>query len=103
MSKDYNIGKKVELFFNKFNNNYFDYNPVGEMMDDLEKIGIKATTEFPISHVDYETSARLKLLIEDNNDIVVNLYRMSSGKYEVNTYEIKLSLKDTLKSNKIKP
>ncbi len=103
MNTDYSTEKKFELFFDKFNNNYFEYNPIGEMIDDLENIGITAKTEFPIQHVDYETSSKVKLLIENNNDILVNLYRMHSGKYEVNTYEIKLSLKEKAKSTKIRP
>lgn len=96
-----NTSKNLSLLFKKFNNTYFEYNPVGEMIDDLEKIGIKSRTEFPIPHVDYETSSRIKLLIENDNDILINLYRMSSGKYEVNTYEIELSNK--VKPKKMKP
>lgn len=96
-----NKSKKLELLLNKFNNNYFEYNPIGEMIDDLESIGIKSKTEFPVEHLAYENSAKIKLVIEDNNDILVNLYRMNSGRYEVNAYEIKLSNK-VKKENKQK-
>lgn len=96
-----NKSKKLELLLNKFNNNYFEYNPIGEMIDDLENIGIKSKTEFPVEHLAYENSAKIKLVIEDSNDILVNLYRMNSGRYEVNAYEIQLSNK-VKKENKKK-
>lgn len=101
MHLENNKSKKMESLLNKFNNNYFEYNPIGEMIDDLEKIGIKAKTEFPVQHLDYEKSAKIKIVIEDSNDMLVNLYRMNSGRYEVNAYEIQLA-RNLKKENKQK-
>lgn len=100
MENDFQKSKKLEQILNNFNNNYFECNPIGNLINDIENIGIKLTTDFPIQHLDYEKSSKIKLIVEDRNDILVNLYRMSSGRYEVNAYEIQLSNKPK-KTNKI--
>jgi hypothetical protein len=83
----------LKIFFDKYNKDYFEYNPIGSMIDDLEKLGLKAKTEFPIPHVNYETTEKIVLVVENHDNILVNLYRMNSGRYEVNAYSIKLSNK----------
>lgn len=102
MTEEFQTSKKIDLILNKFNNNYFECNPIGNLMNELEDIGVKATTDFPIQHLDYEHSTKIKLKVEDRNDILVNMYRMSSGRYEVNAYEIQLSNK-VKKTNKKRP
>lgn len=90
---EYNKNVNLKIFFDKYNKDYFDYNPIGLMIDYLEKLGLRAKTEFPIPHVNYETTEKIVLVIENSDNILVNLYRMKSGRYEVNAYPIKLSKK----------
>lgn len=82
------ISKTISNVLNTFNTGYHQTNPIGKILDALEEKGIKAESEFPVPHVDRGVTEKINLVVENHpNKILVNLYRMDSGTYEVNAYE----------------
>lgn len=91
------ISRKITNTLKNFNNQYHETNPIGAIMTALETSGLKVTTEFPVPHVDYGKNEKVNLIVEEHpNKVLVNLYRLDSGRYEVNAYEAVL-LKETQK------
>lgn len=91
------ISRTITNTLKNFNNQYHETNPIGAIMTALETSGLKVTTEFPVPHVDYGKNEKVNLIVEDHsNKVLVNLYRLDSGRYEVNAYEAVL-LKDAPK------
>lgn len=98
------ISKIITHVLKDFNNNqYHETNPIGKIIDAFEEKGVKAESEFPVPSVDYNKTEKVNLIIEGhNNKVLVNLYRMDSGRYEVNAYEVVLSNK-VRSRNKARP
>lgn len=96
--------KKISDVLDKYNKvQYFETNPAGHIIADLNNNGVKAATYSEIPHVAYGNTERIKIEVENcENPIILNLYRMDSGKYEVNAYDAGVKPKQERKS-KFKP
>ena len=98
------ISRTITNTLKDFNNRYHETNPVGSILTALEDKGLKVTTEFPVPHVDYGKNEKVNLIVEDHpNKVLVNLYRMDSGRYEVNAYEAVMLKETPKKRNKSTP
>lgn len=98
------ISRTITNTLKDFNNRYHETNPVGSILTALEDKGLKVTTEFPVPHVDYGKNEKVNLIVEDHpNKVLVNLYRMDSGRYEVNAYEAVMLKEIPKKRNKSTP
>lgn len=96
--------KKISEVLDKYNKvQYFETNPAGHLISDLNDNGVKAITLSEIPHVSYGNTERIKIEVENcENPIILNLYRMDSGRYEVNAYDAGVKPKQERKS-KFKP
>lgn len=98
------ISRTITNTLKDFNNQYHETNPIGSLITELENRGLKVTSEFPVPHVDYGKNEKVNLLVEGHpNKVLVNLYRMDSGRYEVNAYEAVLLNNTPKKRNKNTP
>lgn len=98
------ISRTITNTLKDFNNRYHETNPVGSILTALEDKGLKVTTEFPVPHVDYGKNEKVNLIVEDHpNKVLVNLYRMDSGRYEVNAYEAVMLKEIPKRRNKSTP
>jgi phosphopentomutase len=96
------ISKTITDVLKDFNKEYHQTNPIGKILDALEAKGIKAESEFPVPHVDRGVTEKINLIVDNHpNKVLVNLYRMDSGTYEVNAYEAVLLSKKP--RSKMKP
>lgn len=78
----------------EFSKLYHETNPMGKILEKLENMGYKPVN-FNIEHVNYETNNRNIINFENSDkSLLVNLYRMNSGKYEVTGYETQMTKKD---------
>lgn len=78
----------------EFSKNYHETNPMGKILEKLENMGYKPVN-FNIEHVNYETNNRNIINFENSDkSLLINLYRMASGKYEVTGYETQITKKD---------
>lgn len=68
-----------------YNNTYYESNPLSKIVETLRDKGyIVKDPEY--KSLDYEKSSRVLLEITNGEDVLINLYRMPSGKYEVTGY-----------------
>jgi len=99
-----NISTTITKTLEEFNHQYHQTNPIGRIIEAFEKSDLKADTEFPIPSVDYGKTEKINLIIEGHpNKVLVNLYRMDSGSYEVNAYEAVMLKETNKKRSKLKP
>ncbi len=99
-----NISTIISNTLKDFNKEYHETNPIGKILEALESNGIKASPEFQIPHVNYGETERVNLIVDNHpNKILVNLYRMDSGRYEVNAYESVLLKESNKKKTKLRP
>lgn len=99
-----NISTTISRVLQEFNREYHQTNPIGKILDSLERSGIKAESEFPVPSVNYGQTEKINLIVDNHpNKILVNLYRMDSGSYEVNAYEAIILKNESKTKRKMKP
>lgn len=78
--------KPLELVIDKFNKGYKETNPMGDIINEL-----KNNEYYPIDenvpHVNYEENKKIVIDFKNSREqLILNLYRMPSGKYETVIY-----------------
>lgn len=77
--------KSIQDILEVYNSSYHETNPLSNIIESVREAGF-VVKEPQYASVDYEKSSRIILEIENGSNVLVNLYRMPSGRYEVNSY-----------------